>query len=98
MKILIITLTILVAIPAFAGFYQNVTITGKIVKFDKNTVTLSQKGHHTVVPRKLIPQYFKIKLGNEVSAIVRRDRVLASVEKANDKKANLKKDKIKARQ
>ena len=82
MKILttIIGGLILCTTPAFAGLSQNMTITGTIIRFDKKTVTLSQKGgRHTVVPRKSIPKYFKIKKGHKVSSIVSSKKILASI-------------------
>ena len=43
-KILIIALTLASHNMVFAGFSEHITITGKIVKFDSQTVTLSQRG------------------------------------------------------
>ncbi len=89
MKTLIILITggiILCITPVFAGIYKNATITGRIIKFDKDTVTLSQRGgRRTVVSRKSIPEYFKIEAGNNVSATVPSSRMLAAIKEAKNK-------------
>ena len=70
---------------AIAGIGKNTTVSGTIVKFNKKTVTLSQNGHHSKVPRKAIPKHFKIKKGNEVYAVFEGKRVLSSLKKQHKK-------------
>ena len=95
---LLITLTIggviLCMTPAFAGLSQDATVTGTIIKFDKKTVTLSQRGGlRTVVSRKSIPKHFKIKTGNRVSAVLSSDRIIAAIKEAKNKKNQKSKNK-----
>ena len=97
MKTLIILITggiILCITPVFAGIYKNATITGRIIKFDKKTVTLSQGGgRRTVVSRKSIPEYYKIEAGNNVSATVPSSRMLAAIKEAKNKRSQESKNK-----
>ena len=62
------------------------TITGKIVGLDSKTVTLSQRGRHTKVPRQAIPKYLKLRLGNEVFAVMDSKKTLAEFKKVHAKK------------
>ncbi len=51
---------------------------GKVVKFNEETVTLSQKGHNVIVPRKSIPKNIKLRIGIEALAIIKTTRDMAS--------------------
>ena len=45
-------------------------ITGIIVHFDKENVTLSQRGKHFTVPRKSISQHIRIRSGKRITVEV----------------------------
>ena len=89
-KILIIALTLASHNMVFAGFSEHITITGKIVKFDSKTVTLSQRGRYTKVPRQAIPKYFKLRPGHEVFAVMDSKKTLAELKKVHAKKSQKK--------
>ena len=57
---------------------------GIIVSYDKKTVTLSQGGERTQVPRKAIPSHFKIKSGNQVYALFDGKDVMKKLIKEKD--------------
>ena len=42
-------------------------VTGIIVHFDKENVTLSQRGRHFTVPRKSIPQHIRVRSGKRIT-------------------------------
>ncbi len=90
MKYLLI-ITLLTFSPfAFSAISGPAKIKGTIVSYDKNTVTLSQKGKKVKVSRKSIPPHFKIKGGNEVYSLVSAKEVIkklkAETEKENQQK------------
>ena len=64
----------------FAGL-SNVTLEGIIVKYDKNTVTLSQRGKRITVSRKNIPKHFKLKTRKKVYAILNSEEVMKEIKK-----------------
>ena len=64
----------------FAGL-SNVTLEGIVVKYDKNTVTLSQRGKRITVSRKNIPKHFKLKTGKKVYAILNSEEVMKEIKK-----------------
>ena len=100
-KVIIFTLFFL-----FTPFFSSTAITkakisGVIVKYDKKTVTLSQNGKKIKVPRKSIPDYFKIRGGNTVYAILNAEILLKRMKQQKAKKrtpASTKKTKKRKRQ
>ena len=82
MKSLFFTFVLISSNIAFAGITKDATITGRIIKFNARTVTLSQKGRHTKVLRKSIPKHFKIKVGNKVFAVIDSKKTLAELKSA----------------
>ena len=70
---------------AFSAISGSAKIKGTIVSYDKNTVTLSQKGKKIKVPKKSIPPHFKIKGGNEVYSLVSAKEVLKKLKKEIEK-------------
>ena len=57
--------------PLVFGVISDVHITGFIVKYDKDTVQLQQRGNRTItVPRSAIPKDFPLKTGREVTAVI----------------------------
>ena len=70
-------------------------IAGVIVKYNKKTVTLSQNGKKIKVPRKFIPDYFKIRGGNKVYAVLNAETLLKKMKVANRKPTAVKKVKKK---
>lgn len=61
------------AFPAIVG---NAKLEGIIVSYNKNTVTLSQRGKKVKVPRESIPDFFKIKGGNKVYAVIKAEKLM----------------------
>ena len=67
----------LLAFPAIVGWAK---VEGIIVSYDKHTVTLSQRGRKTKVPRKSIPHFFKIKTGNKVYALIEGSDIMKQLQ------------------
>ena len=71
--------------PGFSAIIGPVKVEGIIVSYDKKTVTLSQGGEKTKVPRKAIPSHFKIQSGNQVYALFDGKDVMKKLIKEKDK-------------
>ena len=96
-KIIIFTVFLLLT-PFFSSTAKTkAKIAGVIVKYDKKTVTLSQNGKKIKVPRKSIPDYFKIRGGNKVYAILNAKTLLKKMKVADKKSTAIKKKKTKKR-
>lgn len=80
LKSLLLSLTvgISVASQAYAKIESQFTLTGFVSSFDKDTVKLYVRGSYVTVPKNSIPKYFNVRIGNEVTAYVDRDRNVAS--------------------
>ena len=78
MKILIISLLLFVFQFAFAGITGDTKITGRVLKYNQQTVTLSQYGNRKVtVPRASIKKNFKkLKTGLLVTAVFSAEEVM----------------------
>ena len=74
----------------FAGV-SNVTLEGIVVKYDKNTVTLSQKGKHIKVSREAIPKHFKLKTGKKVYAVFNSQEIMKKIRKSREQEQEQKK-------
>ena len=77
-KFIVMSLFILNSSLAFGGISNEVVVKGKVVKFNKETVTLSQKERHVIVPRKSIPKHIKLMVGAEAFATLNTTRDVAS--------------------
>ena len=88
------------SLSAFSAVVGSAKVQGIIVKYDKDTVTLSQRGQKTTVPRKAIPGFFKIQSGNEVYALFEGEDLMEQLqaEKKKREKAVKKTRKKKASQ
>ena len=74
-----------VFIPSvFSAIVGTVKVEGIIVSYDKKTVTLSQGGRKTQVPRKAIPGHFKIQSGNLVYALFDGKDIMKELKKENN--------------
>ncbi len=70
-KKIIICCCVLLLSPLAFGVISDVHITGFIVKYDKDTVQLQQRGNRTItVPRSAIPKDFPLKTGREVTVVI----------------------------
>ena len=81
----------------FSAVSETATIQGVIVKYDKKTVTLSQNGKKIKVPRKSIPDYFKIRGGNKVYAVLNAETLLKKMKVADRKTTAVQNKKAKKR-
>ena len=91
-KILIIILILGFSYDAFSNIVVNSPIIeGIIVAYDKNTVTISQKGKRIRVPKKSIPARFKIRSGNKVYAVIKHKKRKNSSKKARQNKRQARK-------
>ena len=84
--ILVITALFAFSYPVFSAISGTAKVKGIIVAYDKDTVTLSQKGKRVKVPRKSIPAHFKIKSGHEVYALFTAEEVAKKMQEAMEKK------------
>ena len=79
MKILLLILilpSVFFSFFIFAGTRGPIIVTGKVVEYDKDTVTLSQMVEQKViVPRNLIPKQFKLETGKKVSAFFNPEEI-----------------------
>ena len=95
MKHILIILLFVFSHLAFSAVYGTAKIKGKIVSYDKNTVTLSQNGKKIKVSKKSIPSSFKIKGGNEVYALISAEEVIKRLQKKPKKDKEAKKSSAK---
>ena len=92
MKHILIFIALFIFIPSvFSAIISPVRVEGIIVSYDKKTVTLSQGGEKTQVPRKTIPSHFKIKSGNQVYALFDGEDVMKKLIEEKQKKDKIKK-------
>ena len=77
-KLFIIGLFVFNSPWVFAGSSEEGVVTGRVVRFDKHTVTLSQGDHRVIVPRKSISRHIRLRRGKKVEATV-KTKDLASV-------------------
>ena len=85
MKYILIFIAFFIFIPSvFSAIIGPVKVEGIIVSYDKKTVTISQGGERTQVPRKAIPSHFKIKSGNQVYALFDGKDVMKKLIKEKD--------------
>lgn len=89
--ILVITALFAFSHSMYSAISGSAKVKGIIVAYDKDTVTLSQKGKKVKVPRKFIPSHFKIKGGNEVYALFSVDEMVKKLKKEMEKENKQKK-------
>ena len=68
---------------SFAGIVGDTRITGRVLKYDKETVTLSQYGNkQIIVPRKSLEKKFfkKLKTGLVVTAVFSADEIMNRIQ------------------
>lgn len=75
MKHILIFQSLFISLQCFAGLSQNLTIEGKIFKIDGDNVILLKDGKEITVNRKDIPDYFKLRTGELVFAIVKKETI-----------------------
>ena len=70
-----------------AGILEPVTVEGRIVGFDRKNVRLAVKptGEKITVPRKSIPEFFKIKSGRHVYAVLNPKMIMSELKKLKKK-------------
>ena len=91
MKTIIFTVFLLFT-PFFSSTAKTkAKIAGVIIKYDKKTVTLSQNGQEIEVSRKSIPDYFKIRGGNKVYAVLNAETLLKKMKVTKRKPTAVKK-------
>lgn len=73
-KFIIIVTVFSFSYCAFSGIVRSSRVEGIIVAYNKSTVTLSQRGKKIKVPRKSIPDFFKIRSGNKVYALLNKKK------------------------
>lgn len=82
MKILLFILVLLFSQLGFSTILSHVVVEGIILGYDDKTVTLSQRGQKTTVPRESIPSHFKIEVGKKVQAVFDRKKVMEDLKKS----------------
>ena len=83
----------------FSTINPTVEILGKIIRYDKKTVTITQEDQRgksrMTVPKDTIPKHFKIQTGQCVYAVLDYKRYMNSIkilqERAKDKQSKMKK-------
>ena len=85
-KTFIIMLFGFLPLPVFSAIVGSAKVEGIIISYNKTTVTLSQKGRRTTVPRTAIPAFFKIKTGNQVYALFDGKEIREALKKAQKKR------------
>ena len=99
-NIIIIFAVLVFSQTAFSAIVGSVKVEGTIVSYNKNIVTLSQRGKKIKVLRQSIPRYFKIRSGNEVYAIIDGEQLMKELKKAirlHEKRQKMKKKRSKKR-
>ena len=87
MKFLVIFLFVFLISYTFAGIVGDTRITGRVLKYDKETVTLSQYSNkQIVVPRKSIEKRFfkKLKTGIVVTAVFSADEIMNRIQEQQE--------------
>ena len=86
MRLLIISL-LLCTFEAYAGIIGNTRITGRVLRYDEKTVTISQYGKRRItVPRSSIEKKFKkLKTGILVTAVFDAQEVMDKIQKQTKK-------------
>ena len=59
------------SIMAWGSLTKTLTVSGYLVNINKKTITLSQRGVKTTLPRNLVPQNTRLALGHEISVDVK---------------------------
>ena len=77
----VIIIMIFLSQPVSAAFLGHVIVEGIVLGYNSKTVTLSQQGKETKVPRKSIPKHFKIEVGKKVQAIFKGEEVMKKLKK-----------------
>lgn len=96
MKTLFITIAMgLFSQPAVSAIFGHVVVEGIVLGYNKKTVTLSQRGHKTKVPRKNIPPFFKIEVGKKVHAVYDGRKIMEELKKLQEKEEQEKRHKRK---
>lgn len=65
-----------------AGLVPEVVVEGKVVGFSDETVKIYHNGQTTEVPRERIPQYFKVKSGEHIFAVIESNEIKKQISKA----------------
>ncbi|MDE0151740.1 MAG: hypothetical protein OXK80_04500 [Bdellovibrionales bacterium] len=86
MKLFILSL-LLVSQFAFSGIIGETRITGRVLKYDKSTVTLSQYGNRKItVPKSSLEKNFnKLKTGLLVTAVFSAEEVMDKIQEQTKK-------------
>ena len=85
-NIFIILIVVVFSFLSFSAIVGTAKVEGIIISYNKHTVTLSQKGKKTKVPRKSIPGFFKIKTGNQVYALFDGPDIMKALKKQKQPK------------
>ena len=86
MKLFIILLCVF-SQYAYAGITGDTRITGRILKYDDATVTLSQYGNRKVtVPRSAVRKNKKLKTGAVATAVFSAEEIMKKIQEQADKK------------
>ena len=70
MKKFLLYLSLLLSSYSYAVVSGPVEVSGTVVKYDKNTVTLKQKKGQITVPRNRIPSKYKLRYKRRVKALL----------------------------
>ena len=85
MKLLIILLC-LFSQYVYAGITGDTRITGRILKYDDNTVTLSQYGNRKItVPKSAIRKNKKLRTGDVATAVFSAEEIMQKIQEQADK-------------
>lgn len=86
MKTLIIVIAmILFSQPTISAIFGHVIVEGIVLGYNKKTVTLSQRGRKTKVPRENIPPFFTIEVGKKVHAVFDGKKIMEDLKKLQEK-------------
>ena len=90
MKLIILSFLFLIFQYAFAGIVGDTRITGRVLKYDEKTVTLSQHGNRKIiVPRSSIEKDFKkLKTGLLVTAVFSAEEIMNKIQEQTKKRSN----------
>ena len=97
-KILLILFPLLTCSgKVFSAVSESTIVEGKIIGFDAKTVTLliqKDKYKTTIkIPKKSVPKYFKIKIDNNIRAVLDGKELLEKLKKRREKRRSKKKKK-----
>ena len=73
MKKILLYLSLLLSFYSYAVVFGPVEVSGKVIKYDKKTVTLKQKKGIITVPKGAIKKDKDIRTGNTVTAFIKID-------------------------